>query len=102
MEIARLSLWLRTARTGRKLADLSHRIKIGNSLISDPAVAGDKAFDWEKEFPEVFKKEVLMWWWGIRLMCQPNTFQRKKRIFSKNYKSAYGRINIYPIFMKNL
>ena len=32
----------------------SENIKCGNSLISDPEVAGDKAFDWQKEFPQVF------------------------------------------------
>ncbi len=55
VEIAKLSLWLRTAQRGRKLSDLSGNIKCGNSLIDDPEVAGDKAFDWHKEFPQVFK-----------------------------------------------
>lgn len=56
VEIARLALWLRTAKVGRKLNDLSRNIKVGNSLISDPSVAGDLAFDWEKAFPQVFEK----------------------------------------------
>lgn len=56
VEIARLALWLRTAKPQRKLSSLNNNIKCGNSLISDPAVAGDKAFDWEKEFPQVFAK----------------------------------------------
>jgi hypothetical protein len=54
IEIAKLSLWLRTAKQGRKLSNLSNNIKCGNSLIDDPAVAGGKAFNWQKEFPEVF------------------------------------------------
>ena len=54
VEIAKLSLWLRTAQKGRKLSILSNNIKCGNSLIDDPEVAGEKAFNWEKEFPEVF------------------------------------------------
>jgi len=45
VEIAQLSLWLRTAKKGRKLSDLSNNIKCGNSLIDDPEIAGDKAFD---------------------------------------------------------
>lgn len=56
VEIARLSLWLRTARIGRKLTSLSSNIKCGNSLIDDPAVAGSLAFNWQNEFPEVFAK----------------------------------------------
>ncbi|MBO7144399.1 MAG: Eco57I restriction-modification methylase domain-containing protein [Salinivirgaceae bacterium] len=56
VEIARLSLWLRTARPHRKLNSLNQNIKCGNSLISDPEVAADKAFDWQREFPQVFER----------------------------------------------
>ncbi len=56
VEIAKLSLWLRTAQPNRKLNDLNNNIKCGNSLIDDPEIAGDKAFNWEKEFPHVFAK----------------------------------------------
>lgn len=55
VEIAQLALWLRTAKPHRKLNSLNENIKCGNSLISDPAIAGDKAFDWQKEFPQVFE-----------------------------------------------
>ncbi|MEI6556700.1 MAG: TaqI-like C-terminal specificity domain-containing protein [Paludibacter sp.] len=57
VEIAKLSLWLRTAKPHRKLSSLNNNIKCGNSLIDDPAVAGEKAFDWYKEFPQVFGRE---------------------------------------------
>ncbi len=56
VEIAKLSLWLRTARKGRKLNTLSNNIKCGNSLINDHEIAGDKAFNWQNEFPEIFAK----------------------------------------------
>ena len=56
VEIAKLSLWLRTAQKGRKLSNLNNNIKCGNSLIDDPELAGDKAFKWEEEFPEIFAK----------------------------------------------
>lgn len=56
IEIAKLSLWLRTAQKGRKLNSLNNNIKCGNSLIDDTKVAGEKAFSWEKEFPEVFDR----------------------------------------------
>jgi len=54
VEIAKLSLWLRTAEPNRKLNSLNNNIKCGNSLIDDPEVAGDKAFNWQQEFPQVF------------------------------------------------
>ncbi len=56
VEIAKLSLWLRTAQPNRKLNDLNNNIKCGNSLIDDIAIAGDKAFDWETAFPKIFEK----------------------------------------------
>jgi len=55
VEIAKLSLWLRTAQPNRKLNDLNNNIKCGNSLIDDPAVGGDKAFNWQEAFPTVFE-----------------------------------------------
>lgn len=56
VEIAKLSLWLRTALPNRKLNDLSGNIKCGNSLIDDPEIAGEKAFNWQTAFPQVFAK----------------------------------------------
>ena len=56
VEIAKLSLWLRTAQPRRKLNDLSNNIKCGNSIIDSKTVAGDKAFNWQEEFPQIFDK----------------------------------------------
>ena len=58
VEIAKLSLWLRTAQPNRKLNDLSNNIKCGNSLINDENIAGEKAFNWYKEFPQVFGEYI--------------------------------------------
>ncbi|MDR1491340.1 MAG: N-6 DNA methylase [Planctomycetaceae bacterium] len=55
VEITRLALWLRTAKQGRKLCSLDSNIKCGNSLIDDPQIAEEKAFNWHKEFPSVFE-----------------------------------------------
>lgn len=54
VEITKLSLWLKTAQKGKKLTSLDANIKCGNSLIDDPTIAGVKAFNWQKEFPEIF------------------------------------------------
>ena len=56
VEIAKLSLWLRTAQPNRKLNDLNGNIKCGNSLIDDETVAGEKAFNWQQAFPQIFEK----------------------------------------------
>lgn len=76
VEIARLSLWLRTAQPNRKLNDLNNNIKCGNSLIDDPAVAGDKAFNWQKEFPKVFEEKNKKIWHVTTVMHDTRTSQR--------------------------
>ena len=53
IEICRLSLWIKTAERGKVLTSLDHTIRVGNSVVGDPAVHA-KAFDWHREFPEVF------------------------------------------------
>ena len=101
VDIARLSLWLRTATKGRKLNDLSSNIKCGNSLIDDPAVAGDKAFDWKKEFPRVFEKG------GFDVVVGNPPYVDVKAldpVFVKalfaTYKTCENRINLYSIFIE--
>lgn len=53
VEITKLSLWLKTANRGEKLTYLDDNIKIGNSLIDDQQVAGDKAFNWREQFHDI-------------------------------------------------
>ena len=48
VEIAQLSLWLRTAKKDRKLSKLNNNIKCGNSLLASE-------FDWNQEFPDIMK-----------------------------------------------
>lgn len=102
VEIARLSLWLRTATKGRKLNDLSGNIKCGNSLIDDPAVAGAKAFDWKKEFRAVFAKG------GFDVVVGNPPYVDVKGLepvlvdyLFKAFKSANNRINLYSIFIEH-
>jgi len=59
VEITKLALWLKTAKKTEPLQNLDKNIKCGNSLIDDPKVAGTKAFNWKKEFPDIFKEKEL-------------------------------------------
>lgn len=76
VEIAQLSLWLRTAQKGRKLSNLTGNIKCGNSLIDDPIIAGDKAFEWNKEFPQIFKEKTKKAWHITTATHDSRTSQR--------------------------
>lgn len=53
VEITKLSLWLKSATKNEKLTSLDENILCGNSLISEPLVAGTKAFIWEKSFSQI-------------------------------------------------
>ncbi|MEW6556463.1 MAG: N-6 DNA methylase [Elusimicrobiota bacterium] len=52
VEITQMNLLLKTLYTRERLPMLKN-IRCGNSLIDDPTVAGNKAFNWSEEFPEV-------------------------------------------------
>lgn len=85
VEIAKLSLWLRTAQPNRKLNDLNSNIKCGNSLIDDPEIAGDKAFNWQQAFPKVFEKggfDVIVGNppYGAKLESEVQNYLNKKYI----------------------
>jgi hypothetical protein len=56
VEITKISLWLKTANQGKELTALDENIKCGNSLIDDPNIAGDKAFNWFLNFSSVFPR----------------------------------------------
>ena len=104
VEIAKLSLWLRTAQRGRKLTTLNNNIKCGNSLIDDPEVAGEKAFNWQKEFPKVFANggfDVVI---GnppyLRVQGLRDNFENETKLYETQYKSATGRFDIYVLFIE--
>jgi len=84
VEIAKLSLWLRTAQPNRKLNDLSNNIKCGNSLIDDIEIAREKAFNWNEEYPKIFAKG------GFDVVIGNPPYVSHDRIENKNYlKSNY-------------
>lgn len=83
VEIAKLSLWLRTAQPNRKLNDLSNNIKCGNSLIDDPEVAGEKAFNWHESFPQVFHKKNKRAW---HITCATHNSRYSQRMFDNFVK----------------
>ena len=100
VEIAKLSLWLRTARPDRKLTSLNNNIKCGNSLIDDPEIAGDKAFNWANEFPEVFGKggfDVVI---GNPPYVSKTWSDDLKKYIKLNYQTAEYQLDLYVCFME--
>jgi len=98
VEIARLSLWLRTAKKGRKLTSLSSNIKVGNSLIDDPEVAGELAFNWQEQFPTVFEKggfDVVI---GNPPYVRQERFPELKSHLERTYYVFEGTADLFGYF----
>ena len=99
VEITKLSLWLKTADKNKTLASLENNIKCGNSLIDDPEIAGNLAFNWKKEFPEIFTNggfDIVVG--NPPYVSAEYISEIDKTFYEKNYYSAYGRQNLYIIF----
>jgi type I restriction-modification system DNA methylase subunit len=98
VEITKLSLWLKTANRKESLADLS-----GNSLIDDPNVAGDDAFDWNKSFAEIMQAGGF----DVVVGNPPYAYRKAisdvdKTYFKETYKSYEGNYDLYKFFMEKI
>ncbi|UMZ72568.1 Eco57I restriction-modification methylase domain-containing protein [Natranaerofaba carboxydovora] len=62
VEITKLTFWLKIANnreklpTREKLLTLDANIKCGDALVDDQEIAGDKAFEWNKQFSNIGEK----------------------------------------------
>lgn len=102
VEIAKLSLWLRTAQRGRKLTSLNNNIKCGNSLIDDIEIGGEKAFGWQTEFKNVFDKggfDVII---GNPpyVLCQPSNTPENLLSAYKNFEVASYKVDLFHLFFE--
>ena len=101
VEIAKLSLWLRTAQPRRKLNDLSSNIKCGNSLIDNKSIAGKKAFNWHEEYPNIFKNggfDIIIGNPPYGIFLDPE----EEDFFKKNYPLTNYKINLYVLFIERV
>jgi type I restriction-modification system DNA methylase subunit len=123
VEVAKLSLWLRYMALNREsfrdrlrsrsrrgkplnlLPTLARNLKRGNSLIDDPAVVGDAACVWQKEFPEVMQEG------GFDVVIGNPPYERIQTMqahaplavefLKANYRSAVsGNFDLYVCFIE--
>ncbi|GAB4452312.1 MAG: hypothetical protein OHK0036_13770 [Bacteroidia bacterium] len=101
VEIAQLNLLLKIAEKGQRLPLLQENIKCGNSLIDDPAIAGNKAFKWEEEFKEVMQEG------GFDVVIGNPPYVDIKQLEPKivkylfdNYNTVQNRMNLYSTFVE--
>jgi type I restriction-modification system DNA methylase subunit len=101
VEITKLSLWLKTANQSKELTTLDNNIKSGHSLIDDPAVAGERAFDWHKEFPEIMANggfDVVVG--NPPYVPSHSISDTYKQFYNENYETAEYQMNTFSLFIE--
>ncbi len=111
-QIAKLSIYLKSLTLSTKnktitekdllLPELKNNIKTGNSLIESLEIAGEKAFEWQKEFDEVFKCggfDVVL---GNPPYVRVDNLNEKDKAYWKNkFSTANGKYDLYYLFIEH-
>jgi type I restriction-modification system DNA methylase subunit len=122
VEVAKLNLWIRVMATERdaireylrfsqtakkiteqQLPTLVNNLKRGDSLIDESAVAGNSAFNWQKEFPEIIQRDGFDCVIGnppYRMLQPHNTTQETLAYLRKNYVAAEFKIDLFHLFLQ--
>ncbi|MBE0515580.1 N-6 DNA methylase [Sulfurimonas sp.] len=87
VEIAKLSLWLRTAHKGRELTKLADKILCANSLLEMP-------FD-EGSFDVVIGNPPY-----VRVQGLKSNYEDEAKLYEAKYKSATGNYDLYALFLE--
>lgn len=100
VEITKLALFLKVSSKDSALPDLDRNIKCGNSLIDNPEYAGEKAFQWRKEFPEIFREG------GFDIVIGNPPYVRQEKIkeikpyLKEKYEVYTGTADLYVYFFE--
>jgi hypothetical protein len=99
VEITRLALWLKSARSRHRLQNLESTIKVGNSLIDDPKFTGHP-FDWRAAFPQVFAQDGFDIVIGNPPYVRMELIKPVKPYLEKHYVVADDRTDLYAYFFE--
>lgn len=101
VEIAKLSLWIKTARRGKVLDSLDGNLRVGDSLIEDSSYAyRDEGFVWKDAFPEVFAEggfDVVL---GNPPYVRMELIKPMKPWLEKRYEVVSDRADLYAYFFE--
>lgn len=101
IEIAKLSLWIKTARRGKVLDSLSGNLRVGDSLIEDSNFAYlDHAFTWETAFPSVFTEDGFDVVLGNPPYVRMERIKAMKPYLEKRYEVVSDRADLYCYFFE--
>jgi len=99
VEIAKLSLWVKTAQKGKALDSLDKNILVGDSLIEDSSFAYlEHGFSWKKAFPDVFRDggfDVVL---GNPPYVRMELIKQMKPYLETRYEVVSDRADLYCYF----
>ena len=101
VEIAKLSLWIKTARRGKVLDSLDANLRVGDSLIEDSSFAyRSHGFEWKTAFPDIFAAGGF----DVVLSNPPyvamGRFKELKSYLAKRYSVVSDRADLSAYFFE--
>lgn len=101
VEIAKLSLWIKTARRGKVLDSLDGNLRVGDSLIEDSSFAyREHGFVWKEAFPEVFAEggfDVVL---GNPPYVRQELLKELKPYLQSRFEVYHGVADLYAYFFE--
>ncbi len=101
VEIAKLSLWIKTARRGKELDTLDGNLRVGDSLIEDSSYAyREHGFVWKEAFPDVFAEggfDVVL---GNPPYVRQELLKELKPYLKDRFEVFHGAADLYAYFFE--
>lgn len=101
VEIAKLSLWIKTARRGKVLDSLDANIRVGDSLIEDSSFAyRSHGFEWKTAFPDIFAAggfDVVL---GNPPYVRQELLKDSKPYLQRRFEVYHGVADLYAYFFE--
>lgn len=101
VEIAKLSLWIKTARRGKVLDSLDANLRVGDSLIEDSSFAyRSHGFEWKTAFPDIFASggfDVVL---GNPPYVRMELIKPMKPWLEKRFEVVSDRADLYAYFFE--
>ena len=101
VEIAKLSLWIKTARHGKVLDSLDDNFRVGDSLIEDSSYAyRSHGFVWKEAFAEIFAEGGFDIVLGNPPYVAMGLFKDLKSYLKKRYQVVADRADLSAYFFE--
>jgi N-6 DNA Methylase/TaqI-like C-terminal specificity domain len=101
VEIAKLSLWIKTARHGKVLDSLDDNFRVGDSLIEDSSYAYRAAgFVWKEAFKDIFAEGGFDIVLGNPPYVRMEYLKALKPYLAKRFEVVSDRADLYAYFFE--